>query len=347
MVSKTIAGSGALSSIPQRRVRMLMLLQGLWASLILALAGWWGYLVLKQASTILELEKRVGAMAAGSADVQFFRTQRMLVWESGTLFVLLVASVGLYHGLYWRDRRRSQAVQSFFASMSHELRTPLSSIRLQAEAIQENASKDGASRDAFALARRLIEDTVRLEAQVERTLELARVEGGGVVYSGPVPIRAVVDRLMRSLKQSFEGTLQVESRLPDAEIQGDISALHVILKNLVDNSLRHSKREPVQVTLSGAATDDGHFVLIYRDNGVGYRGDPSQLGRLFYKGPSSGGTGVGLYLVRTLMQRMGGGVRFGAQIPDGGTATAGSGFVAELTFKISRDEEQEGEARHG
>jgi len=335
MVSKTIAGSGALSRIPQRRVRLLMLLQGLWAAFILALAGWWGYLVLKQATTILELEKRIGAVAAGSADLQFIRTQRMLMWESATLFVLLVASIGLYHGLYWRDRRRSQAIQSFFASMSHELRTPLSSIRLQAEAIQEKASRDMATPGAAELARRLIEDTVRLEAQVDRTLELARVEGGGVVYSEPVPIRTVVDRLMRSLRQSFAGSLEVDIRLPDADIQGDISALHVIFKNLVDNSLRHSKREPVQVSMSGEPAEGGRFVLVYRDNGVGYAGDPAKLGRLFHKGPSSSGTGVGLYLVRTLMQRMGGSVRFG---------TGSGGFVAELNFRSASDAQ---EAAHG
>ena len=51
---------------------------------------------------------------------------------------------------------------------------------------------------------------------------------------------------------------------------------------------------------------DGGVELQFRDDGRGFEGDPAKLGRLFQRGSASRGTGVGLYLVRVLMERMGG-----------------------------------------
>ena len=99
------------------------------------------------------------------------RTQHMLHWESTTFFVLAVVSSAFLFWLYWLDMRRARSIQAFFASVTHELRTPLTSIRLQAESIAEQC--DESQRQLVA---RLLEDTTRLEGQVERTLELARLE---------------------------------------------------------------------------------------------------------------------------------------------------------------------------
>jgi signal transduction histidine kinase len=67
--------------------------------------------------------------------------------------------------------------------------------------------------------------------------------------------------------------------------------------------------------------------LRYRDDGRGYQGDPSRLGQMFARGVESRGTGVGLYLVRVLMERMGGSVEF-ANAPEGG-------FVVTLHLQAS------------
>ena len=63
----------------------------------------------------------------------------------------------------------------------------------------------------------------------------------------------------------------------------------------------------------------------YRDDGRGFEGDASKLGRLFLRGGASRGTGVGLYLVRVLMDRMGGDVEF--------APAQGGGFAVTLRFQ--------------
>jgi signal transduction histidine kinase len=67
--------------------------------------------------------------------------------------------------------------------------------------------------------------------------------------------------------------------------------------------------------------------LRFRDDGRGFPGDAAKLGRMFQRGGSSSGTGVGLYLVRVLMERMGGSVEF-ARAETGG-------FEARLYFRIA------------
>lgn len=69
------------------------------------------------------------------------------------------------------------------------------------------------------------------------------------------------------------------------------------------------------------------MLLEYRDDGAGTAVRAQQLGRLFGRGAASGGSGVGLYLVRALMERMGGRAEF--------HSAPGQGFGAELRFSAS------------
>ena len=116
----------------------------------------------------------------------------------------------------------------------------------------------------------------------------------------------------------------VDKDLP--AVSGDTSALQLILRNLVENSLRHGDRSLIHIDVE--ARRSGNVVqLSYRDDGRGFQGDPESLGRLFLRGVESRGTGVGLYLVRVLMERMGGSVRF--------AHAEGGGFAAMLSFKPS------------
>jgi two-component system, OmpR family, sensor kinase len=97
----------------------------------------------------------------------------------------------------------------------------------------------------------------------------------------------------------------------------------MILRNLVENSVRHARVSPVEVRLMAAARGS-RLVLEVQDNGQGVLAGTGRLGRLFGRGPASSGAGVGLYLVRRLMQRMGGSAKF--------DTAPGRGFRTELWF---------------
>jgi signal transduction histidine kinase len=308
-----MTGKGRIAEHPSRRFRQIVVIHVIWLAMVCLLGVWWSTLVLDQAETISRLE--------GTPD-HWLKTRRMLIWETGTFLVLLLASAGALFWLFWRDFKRTRGLQAFFASVTHELRTPLTSIRLQAESIADAAD----SEQRKALVDRLLEDTNRLESQVNRTLELARVEGGGAVFLRQISLKPWLERQIRSWEETYNGRVDFKLDLESVVIDADPNALEVILKNLLENSVRHARKDKVEVTLSTRAAS-----LLYRDNGDGFAGDPRLLGRIFEKGEASQGAGVGLYLIKILMQRMGGDVHFLA-------GPSQPGFGAELRFSAAKGE---------
>ncbi len=303
--------------------RLVFVAQGLWLLVVFLLAGWWGHLIYRQASRIAELEAKLG-VAAQVSQLTLDKTRRMVFWESSSFFALLLAATGFMLWLYWLDYRRNRSVQAFFASLTHELRTPLTSIRLQAEAISGAAAE---GRPDPALIARLLQDSLRLESQVERSLELARAEGGGSVHMRPVGLRLWWDRFISNWKGTCGSgcTIEVSAEIdPEVSVSADPGALAVIFRNLLENSSRHSRLpagEPVRVFVTSSKRN-GRVELVYSDNGRGFEGDPRRLGRIFQKGEHSQGAGVGLYLVRLLAERMGGDCVF----------SGAGGFRAALEF---------------
>lgn len=310
-----VPGRGALSAVPAWRTRLIAALAALWLALTLTLVGWWALIVLRQAERIAQLEGPSDAAAAAWA-----RTRVMLLGESTVFLLLLLGLTAALAWLYWREQRRVRALQAFFAAVTHELRTPLTSIRLQAEAIAEGDQR-------AELARRLLEDALRLGSQIDKTLELARIEGGGPLAEQAVPLRGWLEPALEEIAQAHGERVEIKAHLPEGlpAVAADAAALRMILRNLVENSVRHGRVEPVRVRIT-ALERDGHVVLEYQDNGVGTP-DAAALGQLFSRGAHSSGAGVGLYLVSRLMERMHGYAVY--------CSSPGDGFRAELWLRTA------------
>jgi signal transduction histidine kinase len=283
--------------------------------------AWWGWVVREQSQRIVELE-RVAGLDTSVADAQWQVTQRMLAWEGGTLLVLLAGLSIALVWLYLRDQRRTNALRAFFASVTHELRTPLTSIRLQAESLADSGNTS-------PLLERLLEDTSRLEAQVEKTLELARIEGGGELDLQPLPIQAWLQRQVQSRAAARAVQIELSTPSPDgALVLADRSALEIIFRNLIENTARHSDSTPARARI--AARENGAEVVVsFTDAGRGFAGEAQRLGSLFFRGQRSQGAGVGLYLIRMLMQRMGGRAEFDSR--------PGAGFETRLHFRRAEE----------
>jgi signal transduction histidine kinase len=313
---------GALSVQPARQSRRVAILASLWLAVILVLGIWWASIVLRQSEDIRQLSVEAGVASQGEALARLQQTERMLFWESGTFLVLLAALSGMLFRYYRRDMQRARGTQAFFAALTHELRTPLTSLRLQTEAI-------AAGEPSQELIERLLADTHRLESQIDKTLELARVEGGGGLAEQDIRLDQWLERVLRGIAATTGGEVLLEvSIAPELPpVHGDTAALQLILRNLVENALRHGDTEPMRIDASASRGRRGVEIRL-RDHGRGYDGDPGALGRLFLRGDASRGTGVGLYLVRVLMERMGGSVEF--------ANAEGGGFAVTLVFPTDR-----------
>lgn len=311
---------GDLSRKPDRNLKILISIHILWGVLVFMVGLWWGSLVVSRQREIAELETQLG-VPRPEVESKFSQTQKMIYWESGTFVVLLVASSGLLLSLYSRDLKRSRAIQAFFASLTHELRTPLTSIRLQAEAIADSIDAHDPNR---AVAQRLLEDTSRLETQVERTLELARVEGGGSVDLRTVHLANWLERMIPQLTESYRNRIEVRIEGDrQLSVRADPSSLSVIFRNLFENSAKHAQKVPCRAVVEIQPWHESKVIVTYRDDGKGVQADLPKIGRLFYKGPHSSGAGVGLYLVTVLMNRMAGRVDYSSP----------NGFEARMQFR--------------
>jgi signal transduction histidine kinase len=105
----------------------------------------------------------------------------------------------------------------------------------------------------------------------------------------------------------------------DGVVLADARALESVLTNLVQNSVIHGHATQVDVTVRRGG---GRVGVKVTDNGCGFQGDETQLGKLFVRHARSSGSGVGLYIVRQLAKAMNGGINF-----SNGEA---NGFMAEV-----------------
>lgn len=314
-----------------RRWQVLIGLLCFWLALVFALGIWWGKVIQSQSQEIAGLRSVLGEVRPEDLE----RTARMLRWEQGTFLTIWVLVSGILIWLHWIFLKRSRSLQAFFASMTHELRTPLTSIRLQAETLAESLERfpsEEHNKQARLLSR-LLTDTSRLESQVDRALELSRLEGGGELLLEPIEVQAFISRAIPALSVGLGKLPPIDLEISPGSIQADPAALHVILRNVVENSLKHANSKGLlHIKIMGQRI--GHrFELQIQDNGIPSPSlQPAALGTLFARGSRSQGTGVGLYLVRTLTQHMNGTCDF-----EFGAAPS-TGFNIRLTFPLLEDE---------
>lgn len=285
-----------------RRPRWPLALSALWLVFTVSLATWWLIFGLRQTEQIRTLDHDEAP--------RLERVQRMLIWEGGVLIAVLFAGgiALLYHVRQERERHRQ--IEEFFATFTHDMKTSLASLRLQVESLQEDL---GPERAASPLLERLVKDSVRLQLQLENSLFFANLRSGRLLKE-----EIALTRVLDSVKHHWPELAIELSR--DCVVAADRRALESVVGNILQNSVLHGEANRVEIEVAPASAE--RLRIRFADNGRGAAGDLSHLGELFHRPTTTSGTGVGLYLARQLMTRMGGGLR----IP----STVAAGFVVEL-----------------
>jgi len=268
--------------------RWLFFLSLIWALVLFFIGSWWIYL-LSNFENILAHTERI-------------RITKMIFWEGGSFLLLLILLSVTLLILYVRNQSKTRALQAFFASLTHELKTPLASIRLQSEVINELlAAKNDASLNK--LSARLIEDTGKLETQMDKILQLSRIERGGELNLTTLKLIPFIKNIVKKLGIDID--VQIESNNPNVVVVADEFALEIIIKNLLENTRNHTASKKVNIKIE----EMGKSVhMLYDDHGE-FTGDKEKLGTLFYKYNSSKGSGIGLYLSSKLLAKMKGELR--------------------------------------
>jgi signal transduction histidine kinase len=212
----------------------------------------------------------------------------------------------------------------FVSAVTHELKTPLAAIRLHGEMLHEGIAATEEKRQASY--RTITAECERLTRLVDNVLELSRLEKGTRsvhLMAGPLEpvLREALDVLEPHARSAgFALELEVEQGLA---ARFDRDALLQVVFNLVDNGLKYARDAGDKRILLVARRDGDRVALLVRDFGPGV--PPRHLRHIFepfWRGEReltrrSKGTGIGLPLVRGLVERMQGGVG-GRNLPDGG-----------------------------
>jgi len=205
--------------------------------------------------------------------------------------------------------RRSEYIKTFAANVSHEFKTPLTSIHGSVELLKDHfEAMSQAEREKFL---RMIDDqTQHLEKMVKRLLELARAEvyrpGGEAAEIGPV-LAGLADRYR---ERSLDVRIEVENGVSHAAISSEV--LLSILANLLDNAFFHNGGEcSVKVSVSEAKIGLQDTIdIVVSDNGKGISEENAEriFRPFFTTARDRGGSGLGLTIVRALLEAHGGSI---------------------------------------
>ena len=279
------------------------------------------------------------ALGAGliSVTVLLYIGWVLLNWRTGILLffgvvlaLLIIAGVVLNTIFLVREIRRNEQHDAFINAVTHELKTPLASIRLYLETLQSRAVEEEKRREFYRV---MLEDSDRLLGTIEQVLRTGRVgPGSRKISRSRVDLNSVIVECVqraRVLHRLGEERLQYRPRAA-CTVWGDLDEVRAAISNLIDNAVKYSNGN-VKVRVDVSESNGRHITVRVKDQGAGI--PQSELKRIFKRfyrvsGPMATrvkGTGLGLYIVRSVAKRHGG--RAWAESEGPGR---GSTFVLEL-----------------
>jgi signal transduction histidine kinase len=233
-------------------------------------------------------------------------------WEGAFFLLALGVCIGVIARALRAEAKVIQEQDNFLALVSHQFKTPLASLQLSLETM---ALRTLAPEQSRTLIDRMLSDLARMEAMVTQILESVRLERGRVdLRREPLDLAGAVTRVVaqfeeRARKDSINISTDMARGL---YVLADPLAMDVVVRNLLENAI--AAITPVgggSIALAARRTD-AEIELSVKDSGVGFRQvDGTRLFEKFTRlhpggGSSYYGTGLGLFIVRRLMQLAGG-----------------------------------------
>lgn len=304
-----------------RSSRRTYLLFGALTFYVLLQFLWWAVLLVRKEREMAALALQVKALG-GDTDhpLDASRALRMIVGEGSVFIALLLGMLFLTFRAIRRDLAVARSQRNFLMAVTHELRTPIAAIKLQLQTLKRTGlsqeQRDGLNQQALTEADRLsvLADKVLLATSADEgviSMDLKQVQVMELM-------RQVADRATAQIAPKH----RIELHGPDAfSALSDEQALRSIADNLIENAAKYS---PVGTLIRIEITKGREgWRLSVVDEGPGIPlEEQSRIFDRFYRGGNeetrqAKGTGLGLYIVKCLVQRLGGEVQVTSATPTG------------------------------
>jgi signal transduction histidine kinase len=242
----------------------------------------------------------------------------VLNWRAGVMLVLgvlffgvIITGVVLNTIFLLREIRRNEQHDAFINSVTHELKTPVASMRLYLQTLQTRDIDDNKRREFYDI---MLADSDRLMSTIEQVLRAARTSQTKQLNRSSIDLRVLVQEcveLARLRHHLPPEALDYRESTREAMVSGDFEELKAAVSNLLDNAVKYSGQK-VRIMVELVQNGASHLAVRVKDEGAGI--PPSELKRIFkrfYRIPNSmalrvKGTGLGLFIVRSVAERHGG-----------------------------------------
>jgi len=246
----------------------------------------------------------------------------LMLFFGGILFLVIIAGLVLNTIFLVREIRRNEQHDSFINAVTHELKTPIASIRLYLQTLQRLEVREAQRRQFYEL---MLLDTERLLHTVEQVLKAGEAaQKKSPPQRLPVEFNTLVRECMELARvrhhlQAADLEYRESLSLQDGSLQngngarlmGDPEELRTAVSNLLDNAVKYSP-DGVHISVELEAPDEQRLVLRVRDQGVGIpEHELKRIFRRFYRVTQRSlsqakGTGLGLFIVRSIARKHGG-----------------------------------------
>ena len=243
----------------------------------------------------------------------------LMLFFGGILFLVIIAGLVLNTIFLVREIRRNEQHDSFINAVTHELKTPIASIRLYLETLQRREVEEAQRREFYEF---MLLDTDRLLYTVEQVLKAGEA---AQKKSSPQRLPVEFNSLVRECMELARARHHLQAADLDyrespsssmangdgARVMGDPEELRTAVSNLLDNAVKYSP-DGVHISVELDAPDEKRVVLRVRDQGVGIpEQELKRIFKRFYRVTHRSlaqvkGTGLGLFIVRSIARKHGG-----------------------------------------
>jgi two-component system phosphate regulon sensor histidine kinase PhoR len=291
---------------------------------------WWAYMITNLNKEVHDLKLKIEIYTNKNAKELAISQEQLndklhkrwlMIAGEGSVFALILG-LGIYRtrNTFKKEFELSKQQKNFMLSITHELKSPIASARLQIETLLKRQLPQ--DKQEFVLNQAL-QETERLDALVEKILLANRIESSAYfIQKENFNLSALCQKTIENLKNTLlKNNIIFDKIDQDVIVFGDAMAFNSILTNLLDNASKYSaQHSEIEVVLS---KERDIITLVIKDQGIGIT--PSEETKVFNKFYRAGneetrntkGTGLGLYIVKNLVNMHQGNIKIAGNQPKG------------------------------
>ena len=277
----------------------------------------WGYSLNKQSRVIYELEQEKIALQQSNGRItdmdaalkaikeKKIRRTKQYLGEGSTFLLIILLSAVIVYFAYYHQRKLSKLQQNFMLSVTHELKTPIAGIKLNMQTLEKRKLDEDIQ---MKLIKSSVNETNRLNDLCNNILIATQLESTrSALYTEEVSLFRVLNEVVDEMRTRFaDMRIELQCMDQDKVISGDATLWKLVISNLIGNARKYSPPEGL-IVVEMRQTNQKTLIAV-KDAGNGIPdNEKKKIFEKFYRignenTRSSKGTGLGLYIVKKIVQ---------------------------------------------